>query len=274
LDNGLFEVILVNNDTRTDVSSITAAYPGNKERLRVLREPAAGISVARNRGWREAKGEFIAFIDDDAEATPDWAQRILDNFIHVHPPPVAVGGKVLPVHTTEPPFWFSDELETFSLGDTAHFRSSPESRYGFIGANMAFTRGILEEFSGFSPAYGMVGSTIGMGEETELFTRIHECHPGRFWYDPGVRVCHCVSPRSLHLVIRCIRSYRSGRALAAIDATGPDRKTRLGKIFHLMLVIPAVPYRIVKWRRNIPTEIVLSLQDFCERIGYFFPIRK
>jgi glycosyltransferase involved in cell wall biosynthesis len=268
LDRRLFEVIVVNNDPETDPSQITALYPDDHTGFRVTEERDVGISSARNRGWQEATGEFVAYIDDDAQAAPDWAGRILNDFIRIHPVPFAVGGKVLPVYATRLPFWFSDELETFSLGETAHFRSSARARYGFIGSNMAFTREVLEQSGGFSRNYGMLGPVIRLGEETELFTRIHRNYPGRFWYDPELRVRHCVSGRSMHLMSRCIRSFYSGRALAAIDAAEMPPHPFPKKILHLIRIVPALPYRILVFRRGIPAELVISLQDLCERLGY------
>jgi len=40
--------------------------------MRIIQEPKIGPAAARNRGAREAQGEFIAFIDDDCIATPRW----------------------------------------------------------------------------------------------------------------------------------------------------------------------------------------------------------
>jgi glycosyltransferase involved in cell wall biosynthesis len=268
LDRRLFEVIVVNNDSRTDPSQITALYPDDHRGFRVIEEHDVGISSARNTGWQAARGEFVAYIDDDAQAAPDWAGRILDDFVQVLPRPFVVGGKVLPEYATRPPFWFSDELEIFSLGETAHFRSSACAKYGFIGSNMAFIREVLEQSGGFSRDYGMLGTMIRLGEETELFTRIYRNYPGRFWYDPEVRVRHCISGRSMHLMSRCIRSFRSGRALAAIDAAGIPPYPFPKKILHLVRIVPALPYRILVFRRSIPTELIISLQDLCERIGY------
>lgn len=244
--------------------------PPYRMTCRIVVEDVAGISRARNRGWQEAAGEYIAYIDDDARADPDWAGRILGHFTSVSPRPIAVGGDVLPFLTKKPPFWFSGELETFSFGGNPRFLSPSQARYGFIGTNMAFTREILAESGGFSLSLGMVGPVLNLGEETELFVRIGRKHPGRFWYDPNLRVRHCVADRHLHLRIRCSRSFISGKALAGIDAAWLKKVPLWKKILNLFRLFLALPYRIFRFRRPIMTELVMFLQDLSERTGYLF----
>src|SRR5258708_23321976 len=51
-----------------------------------------GLSGARNSGIRVAKGEIIAFIDEDALAEPDWLERLLAGYSN--PQVVGVGGAI------------------------------------------------------------------------------------------------------------------------------------------------------------------------------------
>src|SRR5436305_10594596 len=67
-----FEVIVV-DDGSTDGTAATAAdYPG----VRVLLQPNAGASAARNYGAREAIGWMLLFIDADCVATPGWLDAL------------------------------------------------------------------------------------------------------------------------------------------------------------------------------------------------------
>ena len=45
--------------------------------LRCLHEPNPGVANARNRGWAAARGQFVAFIDDDETAEPNWLAELL-----------------------------------------------------------------------------------------------------------------------------------------------------------------------------------------------------
>jgi glycosyltransferase EpsH len=61
------EIICVNDGSQDKSSSILAYYEGKDKRLKVITQENKGISSARNRGIREAQGEWIMFVDSD-----DW----------------------------------------------------------------------------------------------------------------------------------------------------------------------------------------------------------
>jgi glycosyltransferase involved in cell wall biosynthesis len=66
-----FEVIVVDNNSSDGSEQIASRYP-----VRVLRESAQGRSPARNRGVREAQGEWIGFIDCDVVLDPKWLEEM------------------------------------------------------------------------------------------------------------------------------------------------------------------------------------------------------
>lgn len=67
-DYGSIEVIVIDDGSADRTAEIAEAISDN--RLRVIRQSNAGPAAARNRGIRETRGEFIAFLDADDEWTP------------------------------------------------------------------------------------------------------------------------------------------------------------------------------------------------------------
>ena len=73
-----FEVLVVDNNSTDGTFEMAVSFSGCHGNFRVIREPLQGLSNARNRGWREAQGRYVAYIDDDAIASVGWVAAICD----------------------------------------------------------------------------------------------------------------------------------------------------------------------------------------------------
>jgi glycosyltransferase involved in cell wall biosynthesis len=72
------EIVVVNNASTDDTDQvITEAARGAPVPIRGVYEARPGVSAARNRGVKEARGEWIAFADDDELPAPDWLSELL-----------------------------------------------------------------------------------------------------------------------------------------------------------------------------------------------------
>lgn len=163
-----------------------------------------GLSGARNTGVARARGEIVAFLDDDAEAAPDWLERLVR---HYEDEGVAgVGGHIEPAWATGRPAWFPEEF-LWVVG--CSYRGLPESCApvrNLIGANMSFRRDLLVAAGGFHTGLGRVGKRPLGCEETELCIRLGEEHV--LLHDPEARVSHHVPAE------RATWSYFSSRCYA------------------------------------------------------------
>jgi glycosyltransferase involved in cell wall biosynthesis len=213
LDPGRFEVLLVDNNSTDATAEVAARFQSRITNFRYLREERQGLSHARNLGWQSARGEFVAFMDDDARAAPDWCERIVTAFRTVTPRPVSVGGKILPLFEGPLPSWFTPEIEIRTWGERAGFLAGPRVHYGFSGSNMSFPREVLVRYGGFASGLGMQGRRIRVGEDSHLYNRIQE-HEPLFWYDPQLIVHHLVPRRNLRIGYRLTRAYAAGRSVA------------------------------------------------------------
>lgn len=269
LDPERYEVIIVDNNSTAGAVEIARGFVGRHRHFGLVSEARQGLSHARNRGWREARGEFVAFLDDDAKATPGWCERMLRAFAEVEPTPVAVGGQIRPFYEAEPPSWFSDDLEIRTWGDSAGFLQAPRAEHGFSGSNMAFRKSVLAEFDGFSPELGMRGEVTALGEETDLFRRVYRKYP-LFWYDPQLLVFHWTPGRSMTVSYRMLRNYRAGESLALMQ----QRRILSGRYLLALLAalyfMAATPFALLLAKKPFRGEAFRRGEELAGRIGYLF----
>lgn len=75
------EILLVDDGSTDNGADVCEEWVKKDSRVRLIRQPNQGVSVARNRGVAEAKGAWIAFIDSDDWIEPDYIQVLYDNAV-------------------------------------------------------------------------------------------------------------------------------------------------------------------------------------------------
>lgn len=209
-----FEVLIIDNNSTDDTKRIALDFCGKNTNFKYIFEEKQGLSQARNRAIAEAKGEFLAYIDDDAIADKEWVEKII-SVIQNNKDIAALGGKILPWYNTEKPKWFTDEFGLHSWGDKHLQLSLQNYPFGLSGSNMIFKKDILEKYNGFSAEYGMTGNKIAFGEESLLFNKMLK-NKENIQYFPEIFVYHLVSEKSYSLKEAFKRSMQNGRAIAKI----------------------------------------------------------
>ena len=206
-----YEIIVIDNASTDNTKNIVYHISSQVPNLRYIYEPNQGLSYARNRGIQEAKGEVIAFIDDDAVASQDWLNQLMNAFDCVKPAPSCVGGKVIPIWEASQPSWLVDELlmdlAIVNWGDSAHFLHYPDKC--IIGANMAFKKRELIKAGGFSNKLGRKKYCLLSNEENLLLSEMQK-QGKRIYYKPEACVYHHIPKSRLSKKFFIKRAYWQG----------------------------------------------------------------
>lgn len=72
------DVVVVDNSSDADAQDVVAACAEGWQPITYISEPRPGVSNARNAGVAAATGRWIAFLDDDEEATPHWIAAMVE----------------------------------------------------------------------------------------------------------------------------------------------------------------------------------------------------
>ncbi len=214
VDKELFEVLIIDNNSTDGTKEIATDFCKENLNFRYIFEEKQGLSQARNRAIDEAKGKYIAYIDDDAIADKEWIEKII-SVIQNNKDIAAFGGKILPWYNIEKPKWFKDEFGTHSWGDKHLQLNLQNYPFGLSGSNMIFNKDVLIKYGGFSAEYGMVGNKIAFGEESLLFNKMLKNNEN-VQYSPDLFVYHLVSEKSYSPKNVFKRSVQSGKTIAQI----------------------------------------------------------
>jgi glucosyl-dolichyl phosphate glucuronosyltransferase len=215
-----FEIIVVDNrstdNTRQVVEGFCVRLPG----LSYHYEERLGSASARNRAWREAKGVYIGFIDDDGKAPPDWLSVAAG--VVCQQGPDLFGGPIYPIYDAPKPGWYKDEYGTFTvLGESRYLTSADEY---LSGSNLFARRSLLDEVGGFEPAFGMKGRSIGYGEETVLIRRVRQRFPlSKLYYAADLVNYHLVRQEKMSFGWQLRHRFAQGRDSYHIFNDGADR---------------------------------------------------
>src|SRR6266487_1430225 len=174
-----YEIIVVDNAPSTSATAdfIQQSYR-NEPQVRYVCENRPGGSWARNRGIMEARGEILAFTDDDIVVDANWLVELVRAF-SLADNVACVTGLLLPLELETPAQFWLEEYGGFSMGFNRRvfdmMKNHPQTpmhpyttgQFG-SGASMAFTSAFLRRVGGFDPALGP-GSPARGGEELALF---------------------------------------------------------------------------------------------------------
>jgi glycosyltransferase involved in cell wall biosynthesis len=237
-----WELLAVDNNSRDRtpevIKEFCLCHPG---RVRYIFEAQQGLSNARNAGIREARGEILAFVDDDVTVDPIWLDNLTAGLRDGQW--AGSGGRILPPPGFSPPSWLALQgpwgqggvlCALYDMGDDAG-QLNEEPPYG---TNMAFRKEMFEKYGAFRTDLGRCGDSLIGNEDTEFGRRLMTGGE-RLRYEPFAVVYHSVPAERLNK--RYFRAWWFAFGRAQMREKGP--RTRVWGIPRFCFSLPNIALR-------------------------------
>ncbi|MEZ4221726.1 MAG: glycosyltransferase [Polyangiaceae bacterium] len=210
---GGVELVLVDNGSTDDTKAVVQRFQLELPfAVRYVFETTPGLSAARNRGIREAEGEYVFFTDDDQLVDPDAVREHL-RVAKKYGSRAQLGAIALKFVGTRPS-WLRGRLVTV-LGETADVPEGPADVH-LYGGNMFFERTLFRELSAFREDLGK--GTAGYSEDIEISQRLRAMHVP-IVYAPTARIYHVIDEDRASEAFFRRNSYEKGYSDGLLQAS-------------------------------------------------------
>ncbi|MEJ1937502.1 hormogonium polysaccharide biosynthesis glycosyltransferase HpsE, partial [Nostoc sp. NIES-2111] len=188
-----WEVIVIDNNSSDRTPEIVKDYQAKFTQceLKYFLEKRQGLAFGRLKAVNEAKGKYIAFLDDDNLPAPDWILQSY-NFGEEHSQAGAWSGQIHGDFEVEPPEKFS-QIQAFLA-----IREYGQKTYKFDADNLRLPPGAalvirkqawLESLPKYLFFTGRIGKSLVAAEDTEALLYLHKSG-WEIWYNPKMEIYH------------------------------------------------------------------------------------
>lgn len=261
-----YEIVFVNNNstdnTEAECRRFQADHPGIN--LRYCVESLQGLSHARNCGIRNAQGDILVYVDDDALVNPQYLSTYAD-FFQRNPHAVAAGGPILPQYDgCEEPSWMSHYTRQLVTGKLYLGEKEREFSKGAYpgGGNAAYRKSVFDAVGLFNTDLGRKGNSLIGAEEKDLFDKMTS-RGMRFYYLPTAILYHLIPPKKL------TKDYFD-RLTYGIGVSERMRTLQIGKKKYLSRMVKEA----VKWGATLVLWIGFALKGQFNKGNKLIAFRK
>jgi glycosyltransferase involved in cell wall biosynthesis len=205
--NDKVEILVIDNGTQK-VKSLADKYPS----VKYVSEPNTGLSYARNKAIKEARGKWLLYIDDDAKSDKNLIETAL---MHCQENHKVFGGVYYPWYHYGQPKWYKQDYGSNSKNFAA---SGVLPNHEFLsGGIMCIHKSVFEVLGEFNTDLGMSGTKTGYGEESELQERMIKNNIPRV-YDDALVITHVVADYKLSVDWHLQAYKKRGQDMAKYQA--------------------------------------------------------
>lgn len=197
-----WEIIVINNASSDNTVEV-AEYEWAKYNLaipfRIIEQPKAGLSNARDKGFEVAAYEYCLFCDDDNWLQNDYV-RITFETMESDPMIGAVGGQGEPVFEGVSPVWFEEYKGLYAVDSQGNVGDITRGKGHLYGAGMAVRKfgyeRILEGYFA-NVLSDRIGSSLSSGGDTEIcFALVLAGY--KIYFNPQLHFKHFITKNRLN----------------------------------------------------------------------------
>ena len=239
-----WEVIVVDDGSQTPAERVVEPFR-NRLDVTLLRQERAGPAAARNAGVARARGDFVAFTDDDCAPVSSWLQKLAARFARKRD--CVIGGWAVNTLPQDPYCKASQLLLDYLC---SYYNSDPDQAQFLLSNNLALPRDLFHALGGFDTTFRFAG-----GEDRELCDRcLFQGH--QLIYAAEVLVYHT---QALTLLTFCRQHFNYGRGAFRFHQLRTDRGSTRMRLEPLSFYRNLVSYPFRRAGENSPASAAALL---------------
>lgn len=260
-----WEILIVDNNSSDSTAKVVEDYQANwleSVPLKYSFEPEQGAAFARQRAVREAKGEFVGFLDDDNLPTPDWVMQAY-TFAQQYPKCGAFSGQIHGDFEVQPPENFKRIQGFLAIrehGSESHQFDPDNLRLPPAASLVVRKKAWCESVPSRPTLTGKLPGILVQGDDYEPLLYMHKAG-WEIWYNPALHTYHQIPRQRLEKDYLIALARGCGLAtcqLRFINAKAWQKpsiflRTLLGNLRRVLLYL-------IKYRRQLKTDLITGCE--------------
>ncbi|WP_421655573.1 glycosyltransferase family 2 protein [Leptothermofonsia sp. ETS-13] len=252
-----FEVVIVDDGSKTPLDRVIAPYQASLN-ITLIRQTNAGPANARNTGANYAKGQYLAFTDDDCAPAPDWLTNMAACFARA--PEALIGGYTINALSNN---LYSTASQILIDYIYSYYNTKSHQSGFFASNNFAMPAERFRTLGGFDTRF-----PLAAGEDREFCDRwLHHGYP--MIYAPKVQIYH-----SHHLTLKTFwrQHFNYGRGASCFHQVRSQRSQESFKVepisfyFHLI----TYPFGQCNLQSAMFLAVLLFISQVANASGFFW----
>ncbi|MEL7355467.1 MAG: glycosyltransferase [Cyanobacteria bacterium J06560_6] len=251
-----YEVVVVDDGSQTPLDTTVKPFQ-SETNITLLRQKNAGPAAARNTGARQAKGDYIAFTDDDCMPTADWLRQL--TMALQARPDAMVGGQTL---NALPGNVYSSASQALIDYLYSYYSSASQGIF-FASNNIAMSRQHFLDIGGFDISFPLAAA-----EDRNLC----DC-----WQQAGYPMHYAPAATIQHAHALSLKSFWQqhfgyGRGAFCFHQVRAERTDQSIKVEPLKFYLDLLTYPLKKERIRSALSVssLFLLSQVATTVGFFW----